>query len=122
MPQSEPLPGNSSRPASGRAAQLAFLQAAAANGIVEVHECACRRRTGRADLAALLALDGPVTGPRLPRRPRSAIRSRPGSCWPQTGAHALGGDLTVDGAIGSRTAALHRSVHRCPGGIAASGT
>ena len=103
-------------------AQLAFLQAAAANGIVEVHECAAGDEPGRADLAALLALDGPipvrgylaapVTDPEQARQ-----------LLAETGAHALGGDLTVDGAIGSRTAALHRSLRPTPRRtVAASGT
>ena len=91
--------------AQRRAAQLSFLRAAAANGIVEVHECAAGDETGRADLAALLALPGPipvrgylavaVTDPEQARQVLAA-----------TGAHALGGDLTVDGAIGSRTGGI----------------
>lgn len=90
-----------------RAAQLAFLEAAAARGIVEVHECASADPAGRADLAALLALAAPigvvgylgaaVTDPEQARELLAA-----------TGAHALGGDLVVDGALGSRTAALRR--------------
>ena len=96
------------------AAQLAFLRAAAAAGVVEVHECAADDVTGRADLAALLSLDGPipvrgylaaaVTDPDDARRVLA-----------ETGAHALGGDLTVDGAIGSRTAALRRPYDDSPG-------
>jgi len=88
-----------------RAAHLAFLSAAAARGIVEVHECAAADETGRADLAALLALDGPIpvrgylaAAVTDPEHARSLLA--------ETGAHALGGDLVIDGAIGSRTAAL----------------
>ena len=89
------------------AAQLAFLRAAAANGIVEVHECGAGDETGRADLAALLALDGPIPV----RGYLAAAASDPEQVMmllADTGAHALGGDLTVDGAIGSRTASLHQ--------------
>ena len=88
-----------------RTAQLSFLQAAAARGIVEVHECGAGDESGRTDLAALLALDGPVRV----RGYLAAAVSDPEQArqlLAQTGAHALGGDLTVDGAIGSRTAAL----------------
>jgi len=88
-----------------RAAHLAFLKAAAAQGIVEVHECAAADDTGRADLAALLALDGPIPV----RGYLAAAVSDPEqalSLLAVTGAHALGGDLVIDGAIGSRTAAL----------------
>ncbi len=88
-----------------RAAQLAFLSAAAAQGVVEVHECAAADDTGRSDLAALLVLDGPVPVRGYlggvvtdPEQARSLLA--------ETGAHALGGDLVIDGAVGSRTAAL----------------
>ena len=78
-------------------------------------------RSGRADLAALLALDGPVrsaaTSPSAVSDPDQARQ-----LLAQTGAHALGGDLTVDGAIGSRTASLHRPLHRRRRTVAASGT
>jgi predicted amidohydrolase YtcJ len=94
-------------PAQRTTAQLEFLHAAAANGIVEVHECAADGVTGRADLAALLDLDGPI-----PVRGYLAVPvtdpNHARQLLADTGAHALGGDLTVDGAIGSRTAALHR--------------
>ncbi len=89
------------------AAQLALLQAAAANGIVEVHECAAADRTGTNDLTGLLALDGPIPVrgylAQLVDDPEQAAE-----ILAATGAHALGGDLTVDGAIGSRTASLCR--------------
>ena len=88
-----------------RAAHLAFLSAASAQGIVEVHECAAADDTGRADLDALLALDGPI-----PVRGYLAAAvtepQRALSLLAETGAQALGGDLVIDGAIGSRTAAL----------------
>ncbi len=92
-------------PAQRATAQLAFLRSAAANGIVEIHECGAGDVTGRADLAALLALDGPI-----PVRGYLAVAvtdpDEARELLAQSGAHALGGDLVVDGAIGSRTASL----------------
>ncbi|MEV1122006.1 amidohydrolase [Actinosynnema sp. NPDC049800] len=78
-----------------RAAQRAFLQHAAARGIASVHECAGPDISGRDDLADLLATDlldvagywGGLDPVDLPVR-------------------GLAGDLFVDGALGSRTAAL----------------
>ncbi len=94
-------------PAQRTAAHLAFLRAAAASGIVEVHECGAGDVTGRDDLAALLALDGPIPV----RGYLAAAVTDPDEArglLAQSGAHALGGDLVVDGAIGSRTASLRR--------------
>ena len=82
-PRCEPLPGNTSRPATASEAQLAFLRAAAGTG----HRRGARVRRRRRDRA------GP-TWPRCWRStdrcrsaatwpPRSPTRSRPGSCWPR---------------------------------------
>ena len=106
-------PVSSSPTAQRRAAQLAFLHGPPRAGIVEVHECArrrrCRaRRPGRAAGAgrrrsrcaatSRLAVDRPGGGRAAaaptPARTRSAATS------------------SVDGAIGSRTAALHRALPR----------
>lgn len=95
-------------------AQVAFLTAAAARGIVEVHECAVDDRTGRADLAALLALDAPV-GVRGYLAARITDPEQARTLMAETGAHALGGDLVIDGAIGSRTAALRHDYQDQPG-------
>ena len=96
------------------AAQLAFLDAAATRGIVEVHECAVDDPTGRADLASLLGLDGPVdVRGYLASAVTDADQAR--TVLTETGAHALGGDLVIDGAIGSRTAALRSDYHDGPG-------
>ena len=97
------------------AAQRAFLQHCAANGIVEVHECAGADPAARADLTALLAGSGPVSvlgylGEAVDD-PAAAAELLAAS-----GAHALGGDLSVDGAIGSRTASLSADYHDDPGG------
>jgi predicted amidohydrolase YtcJ len=78
-----------------RAAQRAFLEHAASRGIASVHECAGPDISGRDDLADLLATDlldvvgywGGLEPVDLPVR-------------------GLAGDLFVDGALGSRTAAL----------------
>ncbi|MDQ2588896.1 amidohydrolase [Saccharothrix yanglingensis] len=78
-----------------RAAQRAFLHHAASRGIASVHECAGPDISSRDDLADLLATDlldvvgywGSTDGVDLPVR-------------------GLAGDLFVDGALGSRTAAL----------------
>ncbi len=96
------------------AAQTAFLLHAASVGIVEVHECAFSDQIALDDLAALLALDAPV-----------AVRAYLGAAVTDpvqatellatTGAHALGGDLSVDGAIGSHTACLSTPYHDAPG-------
>ncbi|HEX6361218.1 amidohydrolase [Actinophytocola sp.] len=78
-------------------AQLAFLRHAAATGIACVHECAGPDISGTDDLAELLARSGD-----LPRVVGywGAFGDLP------AGAHGLAGDLFVDGAFGSRTAAL----------------
>lgn len=92
-------------PARRSAAQVAFLAAAAAAGIVEVHECANGDQLGRADLAGLLALDSPIS---VLGYLASAVSdpAEAAELLRLTGAVALAGDLSVDGAIGSRTAAL----------------
>jgi predicted amidohydrolase YtcJ len=80
-----------------RTAQLAFLQHAASVGVACVHECGGPDISGRDDFHELLTLDSPVEvvgywGERGVRVPA---------------ARGLAGDLFVDGALGSRTAALH---------------
>ncbi|MFC5288355.1 amidohydrolase [Actinokineospora guangxiensis] len=83
-------------------AQHAFLRHAAAMGIAAVHECAGPDISGAEDLAALLAITGDVPevvgywGER--GDPALAATHR---------VRGLAGDLFVDGALGSRTAALH---------------
>lgn len=99
-------------PAQRRQAQRAFLADAAAKGIVSVHECAGPDISGADDLTELLTL---VAEPGLPE----VI-----GYWGELGgidtARALGargvaGDLFVDGALGSRTAALHEPYADSPG-------
>jgi predicted amidohydrolase YtcJ len=90
-------------PEQRRRAQDAFLRTAAEHGIASVHECAGPDISGEDDLAALLALAAE------PGRPDVI------GYWGATGAvelarrhglRGLAGDLFVDGALGSHTAAL----------------
>jgi predicted amidohydrolase YtcJ len=92
-------------PEQRRTAQLAFLRDAASKGVACVHECGGPDIAGLADFHALLELDGP-----LPRVVGywGDFGSRP------TGARGLAGDLFVDGAFGSRTAALREPYADAP--------
>lgn len=87
-------------------ARLAALQAAAANGIVAVHECAGPQIGGLDDWKAIRALDHgiEVTG-YWGEAVTSAAEAR--ALLDDTGAAGLAGDLFVDGAVGSHTAWLH---------------
>ncbi|MFE0020636.1 amidohydrolase [Amycolatopsis sp. NPDC059021] len=83
-------------------AQRAFLADAAARGVVSVHECGGPDISGRDDFTALLALAAESGLPEVV------------GYWGETdveaaralGARGAAGDLFVDGALGSRTAAL----------------
>jgi predicted amidohydrolase YtcJ len=99
-------------------ARVAALDAAAASGIVAVHECAGPDIGGLDDwleLRALTAAGAPgieVTGywgeaVTSPEQARAVIE--------HTGAAGLAGDLFVDGALGSRTAWLHEPYADAPG-------
>ncbi|CRK56463.1 Exoenzymes regulatory protein AepA in lipid-linked oligosaccharide synthesis cluster [Alloactinosynnema sp. L-07] len=87
-------------PAQRADAQTAFLDHAASMGIASVHECAGPDISGADDFAELLArTSGPeVVGYWGERGPADLAIGK--------GARGLAGDLFVDGAIGSRTAAL----------------
>jgi len=85
-------------PQQHRAAQLAFLRHAASMGIACVHECGGPDISGAVDFADLLALSG-----ELPQ----VVGYWGERDVPVDAAHGLAGDLFVDGALGSRTAALH---------------
>ncbi|SDW66276.1 hypothetical protein SAMN05421504_1011187 [Amycolatopsis xylanica] len=81
-------------------AQRAFLDTAASRGIVSVHECAGPDISGEQDLLDLLALaDGPEVVAYWGEHGAIDTARR-------LGVRGLAGDLFVDGAIGSRTAAL----------------
>ncbi|MBE9376452.1 amidohydrolase [Saccharopolyspora sp. HNM0983] len=88
-----------------REAQLAFLRHAASQGIACVHECAGPDISGVDDFKDLLALSARGELPEvigywgeLGAVDRAA----------ELGARGLAGDLFVDGAVGSRTAALRQ--------------
>lgn len=83
-------------------AQRAFLAEAAARGIVSVHECGGPDISGRDDYAALLAL----AEPGLPEIVGYWGELGAVETARELGAHGLAGDLFVDGALGSHTAAL----------------
>lgn len=85
------------------AARRAVLDHAAAHGVVAVHECGGPEIAGLQDFTEVLALEHGVAvrgywGELVdtPEQARATLAA--------TGAHALGGDLFVDGALGSHTA------------------
>ncbi|MGZ3144552.1 amidohydrolase [Lentzea chajnantorensis] len=83
-------------PEQRREAQLAFLHHAASMGIASVHECAGPDISGEDDLRELLALG---EGPQV-------VAYWGDHDLPGVPVQGLAGDHFVDGAIGSRTAAL----------------
>ena len=103
-------------PTQRQATQLGFLRHAASKGIAAVHECAGPNISGRADLAELLALATDdtvdVTG-YWGELGDAALAT-------QVGARGLAGDLFVDGAFGSRTAALTAPYADDPDNLGAS--
>jgi predicted amidohydrolase YtcJ len=86
-------------PEQRRAAQREFLRHAASMGVAAVHDCGGPQISGADDLADLLALSGEA----LPAV--VCYWGARGAALP-AGAQGLAGDLFVDGALGSRTAAL----------------
>jgi len=92
--------------AQRRAAQRAFLEFAASRGIGCVHECGGPDISAVDDLRDLLsAPDGPSVVGYWGELVCCAEQAR--EVLAGTGAHGLAGDLFADGALGSRTAALH---------------
>jgi predicted amidohydrolase YtcJ len=89
-------------------ARLAVLRAAAANGIVAVHECAGPQIGGLDDWHELRALSARADGVEVigywGEAVTTAAQAR--ALLDHTGAAGLAGDLFVDGALGSRTAWL----------------
>jgi len=87
-------------------ARAAALEAAAASGIVAVHECAGPEIGGIDDWLRLRAVDHGVEVIGYWGEPvRTPAEAR--ELMDVTGARGLAGDLFVDGALGSRTAWLH---------------
>ena len=94
-------------------ARRAALDAAAAAGIVAVHECAGPQIGGAEDWQEVRGTEHGVEvvgywGERCPLPPR------PGALIDATGAAGLAGDLFVDGALGSHTAWLCRPYADAP--------
>jgi predicted amidohydrolase YtcJ len=86
-------------------ARAAALDHAAARGVVAVHECAGPEIAGRADVRELLEFEhGVQVRAYWGEAVRSAEQAR--ALIDELGVHALGGDLFVDGSLGSRTAWL----------------
>jgi predicted amidohydrolase YtcJ len=98
-------------------AQVAALDAAAESGIVAVHECAGPDIGGLGDWHELRGLDhGIEVVGYWGEHVTTAAQAR--QLIDATGARGLAGDLFVDGALGSRTAWLHRpyaDAHDCCG-------
>jgi predicted amidohydrolase YtcJ len=99
--------------AQGAEARMAALDAAAASGIVALHECAGPEIGGLDDWRQLRAVNHgvQVTGywgeaVTSPAQARALVED--------TGAAGLAGDLFVDGALGSRTAWLHEPYADAP--------
>jgi predicted amidohydrolase YtcJ len=97
-------------------AQRAALDAAAAHGIVAVHECAGPQIGGLDDWQQLRAVQHGVQvigywgeAVTSPAQARAVLED--------TGAVGLAGDLFVDGALGSRTAWLHEPYADAPGHV-----
>jgi len=91
-------------PQQREAAQRAMLRRAAELGIGSVHECAGPDISSPQDLTALLALAAEGDGPEV-----FGYWGELGAVDTarRLGAVGAGGDLFVDGAVGSRTACLH---------------
>jgi predicted amidohydrolase YtcJ len=94
-------------------ARAAALRAAAAAGIVAVHECAGPQIGGLDDWLQLRAIDHGVEvigywgeAVTTPAQARALMA--------ETGARGLAGDLFVDGALGSHTAWLHEPYTDAP--------
>lgn len=101
-------------PAQRTSAHHHFLEHAASHGIVEVHECGFGDPAGLADLRMLMDATGPVrVRGLLGEVARDSDHAR--LLLAESGADALAGDLVVDGAIGSRTAALCSDYLDLPG-------
>ncbi|SDK19469.1 hypothetical protein SAMN04487820_105179 [Actinopolyspora mzabensis] len=90
-------------PLQRREAQAAFLRHAASRGIASVHECAGPDISGADDLADLMMLSRQGGVPEVVGYWGELGALETGRAL---GAKGLGGDLFVDGALGSRTAAL----------------
>jgi predicted amidohydrolase YtcJ len=96
-----------------RAARLAALDAAAAHGIVAVHECAGPQIGGLGDWDEIRGLDHPVQVVGYWGEAVAGVAEAQ-ALLDRTGAQGLAGDLFVDGALGSRTAWLQQPYRDAP--------
>lgn len=94
-------------PTSRRIAQESFRAHCAAHGIVAVHEMAGPSISSADDLLDLLALASSSPGPVVTGYWGELAQTGGIETAREIGAWAVGGDLFIDGAIGSRTACLH---------------
>lgn len=95
------------------AAQRAALDAAAALGVVSVHECGAPAIGGLDDFRELLTLEHGVDVVGYWGEPaRDPDHAR--DLMAATGAVGLAGDLFIDGAVGSRSAWLHEPYRDAP--------
>ena len=86
-------------------ARRAALDSAAAHGVVAVHECGGPEIAGRTDIRELLEFEhGVEVRADWGAAVRSADEAR--ELVAELGVHGLGGDLFVDGSIGSHSARL----------------
>jgi predicted amidohydrolase YtcJ len=98
-----------------KAAQLAFLERAAALGIVAVHEMAGPTISSEDDLRALLHLAGQGATPMVAGYWGELAVEGGLERARDLGAIGVAGDLFIDGSLGSRTACLHQSYADAPG-------
>ncbi len=94
-------------PADRSGAQKAALDSMAAQGICAVHECGGPLVSGLTDFHELLSSDHGVEV-RGYWGEAVASQEEAHQLMAETGAHALGGDVFVDGSLGSHTAWLTR--------------
>jgi predicted amidohydrolase YtcJ len=91
--------------------QRLALRSAAANGIAAVHEMAGPDISGEDDAASLLALSRAEDLPEVVVYWGQLASTGGLDVMRRLGAHGAAGDLSVDGAIGSRTACLRHDYH-----------
>lgn len=96
-------------------AQRTMREHAARLGIVAMHEMAGPAISSEDDLAALLALADAEPGPLITGYWGQLARDGGIDTARRIGAFGVGGDLFVDGALGSHTACLHEPYLDAPG-------
>ncbi|MGD9956598.1 MAG: amidohydrolase [Candidatus Nanopelagicales bacterium] len=91
--------------------QRLALRSAAAHGIAAVHEMAGPQISGEADAASLLAVSRTEALPEVVVYWGQLASTGGLEVMRRLGAYGAAGDLSVDGAIGSRTACLRHAYH-----------